>query len=203
MRFPKPIQLLHVPAQTAVEAQIVRLTNQLIRRRMGSGWWDEPEIDQREADKEIDRRWDWVTEAIERKGSVLRSIKLAAVTGDGAVQGATLVSTESVPCEREPERSALFVGLLFAAPRNRHWIRLDRREQYRGIGVELLRTAAELSAEMGLDGRLKLEASPAFVDWYRKRGLLEVSSDRILYEGVKYTPMELQTDRVSMLLLQK
>ena len=200
MRFPKPVQLLHVPSQLTVEAQIVRLTSNRIRRGMGDVWWNAQEIDPDEAQNEIDRHWDWTTEEIEREGRVLRSLKLALVTGDGAVQGAMLVSNEPVACERERGESALFVGLLFAAPRNRQWIRVDQREQYRGIGLELLRTAAELSAEIALKGRLKLEASPAFVDWYRRRGLLEVSSSRILYEGVKYTPMELQTDRVSMLL---
>ena len=52
----------------------------------------------------------------------------------------------------------------------------------------------------GFEGRLKLESSPGFVDWYEKRGLLVVSRQRIMHEGVKYTPMELAADRVSILL---
>jgi hypothetical protein len=200
MRLPKRIELLYVPAQTEVEAHVVTLTKTLIRRRMGNSWWNEPAIDPDMAAREIDRHWDWSAEEIEREGQVLKSRRLAVITGDGAVQGGMLVSTEPVTCEREPGASALFVGLLFVAPRNRHWIRGDRREQYRGVGVELLRSAAELSDELGFEGRLKLDASPGFVGWYAKRGLLEVSTQRIVYEDVAYTPMELDTDRVSILL---
>jgi len=95
---------------------------------------------------------------------------------------------------------SLFVELLFASPANRAWIRKDRKEQFRGVGLHLLRAAAELSLESGFNGRLKLESSPDFVDWYKKRGLLEASRRRILYEGRKYTPMELPAGRVTILL---
>jgi hypothetical protein len=200
MRFPKRVELLFVPTDTNAEAHVIALTELRIRRGMGDVWWNDPRLSASAAAKEIDRRWDWTAREIERGGRVLASRKLGVVTGDGAIQGAMLVSTEPVPCERENNRDSLFVELLFTAPRNRPWIRVDHAEQYRGVGVELLRTAAELSLESGLQGRLKLESSPDFVDWYRKRGLLEVSANRILYEDVKYTPMELQTDRVSILL---
>jgi hypothetical protein len=103
-------------------------------------------------------------------------------------------------CEREPGQLALFLELLFAAPRNREWIRLDRAEQFRGIGLGLLRAAAQLSLEAGCGGCLKLESSPNFVDWYKKRGFLEVSSQLVPHEGVKYTPMELLAHRVTILL---
>jgi hypothetical protein len=124
------------------------------------------------------------------------------ITTDGAVQGAMMLSTEPVECERRRNHGhgALFVELLFAAPRTRHWIRHDRAEQFRGIGLHLMRAAAELSIEAGLEGRLKLDSSPNFVQWYRKRGLLPVSRRSIIHEGVRYTPMELDADRVSMLL---
>src|SRR5687768_11988526 len=107
MRFPKRIELLYVPAQTDAEAHVVALTKTLIRRRMGSAWWDDPAIDSRAAADEIDRGWDWTTEEIERNGRVLKSRKLAVVTGDRAVQGAMLASTEPVACERESGQSAL------------------------------------------------------------------------------------------------
>jgi hypothetical protein len=205
MRFPKRVELLYLPAQTSAEARVVRLTNPLIVRAMGEAWWIDPAIDPDKADAEIDRYWSWLDLEIKRGGRILRSRKLAIVTGDGAVQGAMMLSTEPVACELERSKEAIFVEMLFAAPRNRHWIRRDENEQLRGVGLQLLRTAAELSFEAGLKGRLKLESSPDFVDWYKKRGLLEVSADCILYQGVEYTPMELSADRVQFLLpeLQK
>jgi hypothetical protein len=114
MRLPKRIELLYVPAQIAAEAHVVPLTRTLIRRRMGSSWWDDATIDPEAAGPEIDRQWDWSAEDMERDGRVLKSRKLAAMTGDGAVQGAMLVSTEPVACEREPGEFALFVGLLLS-----------------------------------------------------------------------------------------
>ena len=76
-------------------------------------------------------------------------------------------------------------------------------EQLRGVGLQLLRVGAELSLGAGLKGRLKLEASPGFVEWYTRRGLLRVSNERIIYENVQYTPMELLAERVVMLLPER
>src|SRR5207249_3205535 len=111
-------------------------------------------------------------------------------------------SRKAVACERKSElgKPALFVELLFAAARTRHWIRFDQAELFRGVGLHLLCTAAELSVLAGFSGRIKLDASPGFVQWYKKRGLLEVPATRIIYEGVEYTPMELPANRVTKLL---
>jgi hypothetical protein len=201
MKLPKPVDLLHGPSAKVADAHIVKLTNRLIRERMGEAWWREDSIDSELAESEIDRHWDWIKMTIERDGVNLRSIRLGIVTSDSAVQGAIMLSAEPVPCEGEPSRSALFVELLFSAPRNRKWLRRDQTELFRGVGIQLLRTAAELSLEAGLGGRLKLEASPASLEWYRNRGLIVVSPERIVYEGVKYTPMELEAKRASLLLL--
>jgi hypothetical protein len=210
MRLPIETTLLYVPAQTDVDASIIDLTDSLIEQRMGSEWWDDPALDAGLASREIDRYWDWKELELERAESTdnprigrirkLSARRYAIVTEDGAVQGAMLVSSEAVKCELRPEQLALFVELLFAAPRNRQWIRVDRAEQFRGIGLGLLRTAAQLSLEARCGGCLKLESSPDFVGWYKKRGFLEVSGGPVTHEGVEYTPMELSADRVSMLL---
>ena len=199
MKLPKLIELLYVPAGVPVEAEVMPLTRTLIRRSMGAAWWRDPAVDPEMAEAEIDRHWDWSTLVLERGGAVIRSRKLCVRTGDGAIQGAMMVSTTPVACEREVA-DALLVELLFVAPRNRHWIRVDGQEQFRGIGVQLLRTAVELSLEAGLAGRLKLESSPDFVGWYEKRGLLRVPAQRIMHEGVQHTPMELSAERVSVLM---
>lgn len=206
MNFPKPVTLLHVPTTVEIDAEVTELTDAMIGQCMGDAWWDDTAIDPPLARQEIDRFWDWAELEIEREGQILDTRNFAVVTSDGVVQGAIMVSTDPVACERRSDRGrpALFVELLFAAPRNREWIRVDKSEQFRGVGLHLLRTAAELSKELDCDGRLKLESSPGFiVEWYKKRGLLEVSSQRILHEGVRYTPMELQSDRVSMLLIAR
>jgi hypothetical protein len=200
MEFPKPIQLFYVPTATDAEAHVVVLTEQLIRQRMGNNWWNDPAINPARAAKEIDRYWDWSKQKIAREDKIIASRKLAVITGDGAVQGAMMISAKAVPCQLDFGKPALFVELLFIAPSNRHWIRKDNAEQFRGVGVNLLRTAAQFSLEAGFAGRLKLESSPAFVDWYENRGLLETSKERIIHEDVMYTPMELPSHRVSILL---
>jgi hypothetical protein len=206
MDFPHLIELFYVPAATRVDAHVVSLTDDLIEKAMGSAWWIDAAMDDDLARLEIDRDWNWSDLAIEYEGEIIPSQKFAVVTGDGAVQGAMMVSTVAVACERnrDRERPSLFVELLFAAPRTRQWLRLDGTELLRGVGSELLRTAALLSLEAGFDGRLKLESSPNSVAWYKKRGFLEVSKRRrILYEGVAYTPMELESDRVDILLPER
>lgn len=202
IELPRIVTLLHAPSRTDIDASIVELTDAMIERQMGDAWWNHPAIDPVLAESEIDRYWDWTQLRIEHADRILRSRRLAIVTADDAVQGAMMVSVDPVECERRRERGrpALFVELLFAAPQSRPWVRTDRTEHFRGVGLYLLRAAAELSLEAGFAGRLKLEASPGSVGWYRKRGLLEVSRRRIVYEGVKYTLMELEADRVAPLL---
>src|SRR5439155_1943976 len=156
MRLPKLIDLYFVPAQVPVPAEIVDLTREMIERRMGAAWWDDPSLDQPVAKREIDRHWDWNTLQIERPHrGVIGSSKLAVITEDGAVQGATMCSTEAVQCTIEPTEPALFVELLFTAPRNRPWVRTDQREQFRGVGLELLIAMAQESRGMDFAGRLK------------------------------------------------
>jgi hypothetical protein len=202
MKLPKPIDLFHIPTLAQIEAKIVPLSEQLIEDRMGAAWWEELEIDQKSAANEIDRYWDWIELEIERDGRILRSSKIAIVTGDGAVQGAAMYSLEAVGLRLEPDESGLFVELLFTAPRNRPWIRADRREKFRGVGVELLLAMAQESRRKRLHGRLKLESSPESMDWYTKRGLQKTSEKPILYEGVEYTPMELTSEAADRLLLK-
>jgi hypothetical protein len=200
MRLSKNIDLYYVPAKGPVEAEIVELTTGLIDRHMGDEWWQDPMIDADAAEREIDRHWDWSKLLIEREeGIVLASRKFAVVTGDDAIQGAAMFSTAGVDCVME-RGQALFVELLFTAPRNRYWLRRDKTEQFRGVGLELLCAIAEESRDLGFGGRLKLESSQSFVGWYKNRGLQVTREDRITYEGVNYTPMELTSAAASKLV---
>src|SRR5438309_722549 len=139
MELPKRIPLLHAPTGQYVEAQIEGLTDAMIQQQIGAAWWSDPALNIEAISREIDRNWNWVDLEIEQEGKILTAVKLGVVTGDRAVQGAMLVSTEPVECEHERGKQALFVEMLFAAPRNRWWVRLGKREQYRGVGLELLR----------------------------------------------------------------
>jgi hypothetical protein len=203
MQLPKAIDLLFVPADMLVEAEIVELTDDLISDRMGEAWWTDPAITQERAANEIDRHWDWSQFVIERGEDVLASRKLAVLTPDGAVQGASMYSVEPVKSVLEQGEEALFVELLFTGPRNRPWLRHDATEQLRGVGFELLLAMSEASFEAGFGGRLKLESSPGFVRWYEKRGLLVTPEDPILHEGVRYTPMELTAAAAAQFLAER
>src|SRR5437867_3104048 len=109
MKPPKLIDLPYIPSGKLIEAQIVELTPELIEQRMGEAWWSDPAIDGAQAAAEIDRGWDWSTLQIEREGVVLRSLGLAVLTSDGAVQGASLFSLDPVECTLEHGARALFV----------------------------------------------------------------------------------------------
>src|SRR5436190_1595396 len=100
MLLPRHATLFHVPSGIEIDASIVALTGPLIRREMGSAWWDDPALNSSLSAREIDRHWNWVELEIERGGRLLAAQRLAVVTSDGAVQGAMLLSTEPVPCER-------------------------------------------------------------------------------------------------------
>jgi hypothetical protein len=152
IKLPKRIELFHVASGITAEAVVALLSDELIEQRMGEAWWNDPVIDPELASHEIDRHWDWRDVEIERGGDLLPSQKLAALTGDGVVQGAMLCSVAPVTCELDPGQPAVFVELLFSAPTNRNWIRRDGAEQFRGVGMQLLRAAAELSLELGLAG---------------------------------------------------
>jgi len=202
MIIEKKITLILHPGRP-VEARIVELTGQLIDTKMADAWWGDDSLKATFTSSPIDRRWNWSAREIEYEGRLLRSVKVAAVTGEGeesAVQGAMMISTEPVPSVLEPGKACLFVELLFTAPRNRPDLRRDGQPFVIGDGSQLLSYGAWLSQENNLDGRLRLDGSPDFVGWYAKRGLQKLDTDPIVYEGVAYTPMELPAAAAQELL---
>src|SRR5207253_6270865 len=137
MELPKRIPLFHDPSGQYVEEHVTKLSNELIEEKIERVWWSEPALDAKAASREIDRNWNWREMEIEQGGRILGASTLGVITGDGEVQGAMLLSNEPVACESDAGRSALFVELLFAAPRNRKWLHLDRKELYKGVGLAL------------------------------------------------------------------
>ena len=111
-----------------------------------------------------------------------------------------MISIDSVPSILVAGKEALFVELLFTAPCNRPALRCDRKAFYLGVGTELLTYGAWLSRKNGHGGRLRLDGSPEFVNWYEKRGLQKLATKPMLFEGVSYTPMELSDAAARMLL---
>jgi hypothetical protein len=198
--IPKVTTLFFAPTNQYVEAQIVELTADLAEQQIHRDWWTDTELLDRFNPPPIDRHWNWNEMGIEHDGRTLTTEKVAIVTGDHAVQGAMLISAESVPSALAPGAGALFVELLFTAPRNRPALRRDGNTYFLGVGTELLTWGASLSREKGYEGRLLLDGSPEYVGWYEKRGLQKLEIKPIVYEGVAYTPMELPARAAQRLL---
>jgi hypothetical protein len=97
----------------------------------------------------IDRHWIWTDMAIENEEIKLSDEKFAIMTGDGAVQGAMMISAEPIPSRLSKRADALFLELLFTAPRNRAALRRDGQPYFVGVGTHLLAWAAWLSRDGG------------------------------------------------------
>ncbi len=188
---PTTKELYFAPTGQYLEAQIVELTAEIASRRMLRDWWADPSLLERFETPPNARDWNWNDDAIEHEGRILKSEKVAIITGDGAVQGAMMLSAEPVASVLDPRASALFVELLFTAPRNRVNLRRDGHALFLGVGTELLTWAAHRSQELGFGGRLLLDASPNCIAWYKKRGLLTCNGPSIVFQSVTYVPMEL------------
>lgn len=120
----------------------------------------------------IDRHWDWNAIDIDYDGELLRSEKIALIVGENpSVQGAMMISADPVNSAQAPGSPALFVELLFTAPRNRPSLRADGAEFLKGVGSVMVTWAALFSRQKGCEGRLQLDGSPDSVGWYQKRGL--------------------------------
>jgi hypothetical protein len=197
----KSATLFFAPTGQYVEARIVGLTAGLAEQQIHRDWWSDAELLERFDPPPIDRHWNWNEMAIEHDGRILTSEKVAIVTGDQAVQGAMLISAEPVSSVLVSGAGALFIELLFTAPRNRPVLRRDGNAFFLGVGTELLTWGAWSSREKGYDGRLLLDGSPEYVGWYKKRGLQKLDAKPIVFEGVTYTPMELPA-RAAQRLLQ-
>lgn len=200
MIAPTQCVLLFVPADVFVNAQIVTLTPEMIAHGMGDRWWHDRSLVAVMNPPPIDRDWMWEDVEIMWEGQVLPSEKVAVVTGDGYIQGAMLISSEPVKSELEDEQECLFVELLFTAPHNRPNLRVDRTRYFSGVGPELLRWGAGFCRKRGYAGRLRLDASPEFVEWYAKLGFKRLEVEPVIFESVQYTPMELPSASAQSLI---
>lgn len=77
---------------------------------------------------------------------------------------------------------------------------MDKKKFFGGVGPELLRWAVTFSIDREYEGRLRLDASPDFVKWYERLGFVKLDVEPTLFEGVQYTPMELPSAKVNILL---
>ena len=138
MLVPWRTSLFLHPANQDIEAHIVELSASLIDR-ITPGWWNDPSLDADPQPPPIDRDWTWTEALIDYGGGALAARNLAIVTGDGEVQGAMLVSTEPIESHLEVGGSALFVERLFAAPRNRPRLRVDKKPYFSGAGGAIVK----------------------------------------------------------------
>lgn len=192
--------LLFAPTNQIVEAEVCSLTDELITERMQPRWWQDQALRDPLEPEPIDRHWNWHEFAIEHGGVLLPSERVALITGDGEVQGAMLMSTVPIDSLLESPGRALLVELLFTAPRNRPNLRRDQSQFFVGVGKILLAWASWFSRECGYQGRLRLDASPDFIGWYKNRGFDFVDESVEPFEGVQYTPMELPVAAAKMLI---
>ena len=200
MLLPKVTTLFFAPTGQYVEGKIVELNAEIADQQIHLDWWADANLSSKLDPLPIDRHWNWNEMGIEYEGSPLAIQKVTILTGDQAAQGAMMISTDPVPSILAPGKHALFVELLFTAPRNRPALRSDGKPFFLGVGTELLTWAAWLSLDRGYDGRLLLDGSPEYLAWYEKRGLQTLDAKPILYEGVAYTPMELSANVAQQLL---
>ena len=156
--------LLFAPTKQYVEAHIVDLTPDLAERRVHHDWWADANLLDHFDPPPIDRHWDWNEMSIENEGKKLSDQKFALTTGDGAVQGAMMISAEPVPSRLSKGAGALFLELLFTAPRNRPALRRDRQPYYVGVGTHLLAWSAWLSREAGFGGDCSWTLAPTSLD---------------------------------------
>lgn len=200
MNLPRSTTLFFAPTGQYAEAQIIELTPEIAQTKIHCDWWTDPALSKSFPPEPIDRWWNWNQITIEYGGRTLGSTTVAILTGDHAVQGAMLISTDPVPSVLDSGQSALFVELLFTAPRNRPALRADGKPFFLGVGTELLTWGAWLSEQRGFRGRILLDGSPDYVTWYERRGLQKLSAKPMVFEGVKYTPMELPLPAAQRLL---
>jgi len=189
-----------VPAGILVNAQLAILSTEQITRGISQTWWNDPALKTPLVPSPIDRAWQWEEMEIQYEGQLLASEKVGVITGDGYIQGAMLISSEPIKSTLARDSAALFVELLFTAPRNRPALRVDGQRYFSGVGPELLRWAVLFSRRRHCDGRLKLDASPDYFQWYLDLGFQKLDVEPIIYEGIKYTPMELPAEKVDNLL---
>jgi hypothetical protein len=187
-----------------IQATIVSLTTELADAKIMGGWWNDPELDADQIVGEIDRTWNWNAVQVHYPDDHLLQVeKVAVITGRGdetVVQGAMIISSDSIESIAQPGRQCHLVEFLFTAPRNRPHVRTDKQQWVIGVGTQLLIWAASFSRERGSDGRLRLDASPDFVKWYERKGLQKLKIDPIVYEDITYTPMELSAKKAQELL---
>ncbi|MCL2640775.1 MAG: GNAT family N-acetyltransferase [Phycisphaerales bacterium] len=194
--MPEDITLYFEPDDVVVEARIVELTPALWQQAMEAAWWDDEDLDPRAAENSIDRHWSWFA-PVDLAEVPLSCLRVAIVTGDGQIQGAMVISSDSVPSSLHPGQRCLFVDQICSAPRNRSRLRKDKEKWFKGVGTELLQWGVRLSVELGCDGKLWLLASPEGEAVYRWLGFRELNLESVTHEGIKYKPMELPLEAVA------
>jgi hypothetical protein len=195
---PKLIGLTFAPTNELVEGQIVTLDDGLLDD-MEANWWTDPDLIN-PLPAQIDRYWNWREYPPPDPEGRPLAVETVALVAGGLVQGAMMISSEPVDSALSPGEKALFIELLFTAPRNRPNCREDGGALLLGVGTELLTWGAWFSQSKGFAGRILLDGSPDFVRWYGKRGLKTLDREPIVVENVSYTPMELPAEAASNLL---
>jgi len=130
--------------------------------------------------------WRWENK-VANTGHLL-SYPTLGIDCDGDVQGLMLLRTDG-EFGRLPEQlnhPLVYVVFLATAPWN--LLTIAAKPRFKGVGTVLLRTAAEISGDLGFKGRIGLHALPQSETFYRRSGMtcLGVDPDK---EGLNYFEM--------------
>jgi hypothetical protein len=134
-----------------------------------------------------DLHWRWDEKTDWSRG--LLALQRFAITCGGALQGLMLVNltklTARLPSQRGKDLA--YVDFVSTAPWNRPDI--AGVQQFRGVGINMMRAAIELSRNEGFHGRLGLHAlSQAAIFYKNVCGMAELGPDQD-YQGLTYFEM--------------
>jgi len=173
--LPNKIDLVRVPDNHIVEAQVVKLTRTVAKTKIDATWWQDLGASTETRKKENDNSWHWAKKLGELRNNRWHE-PLAIETQDGNIQGAILYWLNAKSFV-ENEKGAVYVEALATAPRNRPW--LVPSPMYRGVGEGLLLRATLHSYVVGLEGRVNLLSfhDERTVSFYTKRGFKIVGEE--------------------------
>lgn len=184
MEILKTIQIFRANSNQIVEAEIIRLTVDLARKKIDSLWWNIPNVSKNTLKSEGDHHWVWENIVRHYENDVLSEC-VAILSPEDYLEGA-MIYQFNAKSELEPNKGSIYVGWLASAPHNRNW--LVNQTFYKGVGTVLLYWAVRESYETGLEGRISLESlpTPSTIEFYKNKGFVRTDLNQPTNGLVKY-----------------
>lgn len=134
--------------------------------------------------------WNWSLKTFRLPGlklGPLSAFRLFGLKADGAWQGLLLgCCVGHVSKAPVAGRDLVYVDFVESAPWNWDLPEANRAGRFKGIGGQLLETAAQWSVDLGFKGRVGLHALPQAESFYRDVcGMTDLGADA-RYKGLRY-----------------